>query len=339
MAALIPYENYIGAILGGQFRLGPLLEQCGDADLYSVEALRMPGVKFYAKTYALRGLSRPQLDFKKKSMKRLQGRTVCTIDQGGRKFIVCRSEDVAGSSQTQDAETSVMVASGRAKNRVSMPEVNSNTPMPEVKFKTPIPRSRCEEKEELNHQAYPAVQPGDLSIGRPLVVCAPSTVNHMKVSHVPETPPSTPHIVRDSHGNGAESPGPAESPQRVEGDSNAKRRRKNKRRGIRNLRVPSFCVSDSSDLVEALRSLSEHILYQERELDFQASCIERLEASSNSSREQQVLKALYKRRPVLIKRLARTKSQLSILTFPLPITNIAPANHGSLKSKEERIAN
>ena len=117
----IPYENYIGAILGGQFRLGPLIKQDADADCYSAESLRMPGIKFYAKAYVLDGLSRQQLKFRKKSMNRLEKLRACTIDQSGRKFIIYRAEDTfqASTSQTKISASSVTVSQNRESNQAT----------------------------------------------------------------------------------------------------------------------------------------------------------------------------------------------------------------------------
>ncbi|MCJ1358979.1 MAG: hypothetical protein MMC33_008979 [Icmadophila ericetorum] len=84
---LIPYENYVGCILGGQFQLGPVRED-SDGSVYSTQSLSAPTKHLEAKAYILTGLSDQQLRTKKRSMKRLRGRTICSIDQAEKKFIV-----------------------------------------------------------------------------------------------------------------------------------------------------------------------------------------------------------------------------------------------------------
>ena len=89
-APIIPYENYVGAILGGQFRLGTLLREDTDGDVYSVTSLDDPLQILEAKAYMLDNLSSSELRTKKRSMKKLEPQRICTIDQAGRKFIVYR---------------------------------------------------------------------------------------------------------------------------------------------------------------------------------------------------------------------------------------------------------
>ena len=106
----IPYENYIGAILGGQFRLGPLIRQESDGDVYSVdsfsESTRPLGAltrresdvcledfcpeliwNLEAKAYTLSALQISQ----RKPTKSL-GQRLCSIDQAGKTFIVYQVE-------------------------------------------------------------------------------------------------------------------------------------------------------------------------------------------------------------------------------------------------------
>ena len=90
---LIPYENYVGALLGGQFRLGALIRQDADSDVYSVYPLDQPAETLEAKAYILSGIPNWQLEKRKKSMNKLKGRRICSIDQAGRKFIVYRIDE------------------------------------------------------------------------------------------------------------------------------------------------------------------------------------------------------------------------------------------------------
>ena len=88
---MIPYENYVGAILGDHFQLGRLIRQDLDGDVYSANSLKSVTQNLEAKAYSFNGLSRRDLDFRKKSMNQLPGR-FCSIDQAGRKFIVYQND-------------------------------------------------------------------------------------------------------------------------------------------------------------------------------------------------------------------------------------------------------
>ena len=105
---LVPYENYIGAILGGQFRLGPIVRQDWDGDVYLVEPLDVPVQQFHAKAYVLSDLSRGEFAAKKRSMNKLGGQRICSIDQAGKKFIVYRAvhwrDSDGGRCQIQESD-------------------------------------------------------------------------------------------------------------------------------------------------------------------------------------------------------------------------------------------
>ena len=94
--SLIPYENYIGAILGGQFQLGRLIRQESDGDVYLVDSLNEPTLNLEAKAYTLGGLSESQRKAIKKPRQRL-----CSIDQAGKKFIVYRVDAKSQDSRTK----------------------------------------------------------------------------------------------------------------------------------------------------------------------------------------------------------------------------------------------
>ncbi|KJK80925.1 hypothetical protein H634G_03458 [Metarhizium anisopliae BRIP 53293] len=87
----IPYEAYVGSILGEQFQLGRLIsegEHWGEA-VYQVTALLAPNKALEARSYCLSGLPREQLASIKRRMKRLHRKYgVSKIDQARKKFLV-----------------------------------------------------------------------------------------------------------------------------------------------------------------------------------------------------------------------------------------------------------
>ncbi|KAK9441974.1 impB/mucB/samB family protein [Metarhizium brunneum] len=87
----IPYEAYVGSILGEQFQLGRLIsegEHWGEA-VYQVTALLAPNKAPEARSYCLTGLPREQLVSIKRRMKRLHRKYgVSKIDQARKKFLV-----------------------------------------------------------------------------------------------------------------------------------------------------------------------------------------------------------------------------------------------------------
>ncbi|KAM0799177.1 hypothetical protein BDR22DRAFT_856957 [Usnea florida] len=93
---LIPYENYIGAILGGQFQLGPLIRQELDGNVYLVDSLNEPTLDLEAKAYTLCTLSKSQRKAAKKFKQKL-----CSIDQAGKKFVIYRVDAKSQDSRKQ----------------------------------------------------------------------------------------------------------------------------------------------------------------------------------------------------------------------------------------------
>ena len=91
---LIPYENYVGAILGGQLRLGYLIRQDLEGDVYSTLPLNGDAPNLEAKAFALGGgLSGCDCyATRKKGMDKLSKR-VCSIDQAGRTFIIYQQDE------------------------------------------------------------------------------------------------------------------------------------------------------------------------------------------------------------------------------------------------------
>ncbi|KID95711.1 hypothetical protein MAJ_08285, partial [Metarhizium majus ARSEF 297] len=90
-SSYIPYEAYVGSILGEQFQLGRLIsegEHWGEA-VYQVTALLAPNKALEARSYCLTGPPREQLASIKRRMKRLHRKYgVSKIDQARKKFLV-----------------------------------------------------------------------------------------------------------------------------------------------------------------------------------------------------------------------------------------------------------
>ena len=92
---LLPYENYIGSVLGGQFRLGPLIRKEPGADVYTVQALDGTYQGLEAKAFSLNDISKPELRTRKRCMKKLEPKQICQVDQAGRKFIVYCADGIS----------------------------------------------------------------------------------------------------------------------------------------------------------------------------------------------------------------------------------------------------
>ena len=94
----IPYESHIGAVLGGQFRLGPMIkeDEAGGERVYTITALLAPDEVYEARSYSLQGLPEKLQTARKRHMKRLRARSVCEIDQAGKKFLIYRRNVTSG---------------------------------------------------------------------------------------------------------------------------------------------------------------------------------------------------------------------------------------------------
>ena len=84
----IPYENFVGSVLGGRFQLQYLQYQEDHLDIYSVESLS--GLWFEAQAFSLCSLPSKLLQARKRRMKRIhQSRNfVCEIEQAGKRFLI-----------------------------------------------------------------------------------------------------------------------------------------------------------------------------------------------------------------------------------------------------------
>ena len=101
--SLIPYENHVGSILGGQFRLGCLIREEDDGDVYSVSDLNAAIENLEAKAFTLRDVPQADFEARKRGMNKLSRAKICSIDQAGRKFIIyqCPHQQVKSESMLQ----------------------------------------------------------------------------------------------------------------------------------------------------------------------------------------------------------------------------------------------
>lgn len=91
---LVAYESYIGAILGGQFQLGAIIQEEDDKRTYEVHPLVDPSWRLQATAFRLQGLPKKLLDSRKRQLRRLEPRSLCRIDQAGMKFVVHEARDL-----------------------------------------------------------------------------------------------------------------------------------------------------------------------------------------------------------------------------------------------------
>ncbi|KAK8115389.1 hypothetical protein PG999_007458 [Apiospora kogelbergensis] len=91
---LVAYESYIGAILGGQFQLGAIIQEEDDKRTYEVHPLVDSSWRLQATAFRLQGLPKKLLDSRKRQLRRLEPRSLCRIDQAGMKFVVHEARDL-----------------------------------------------------------------------------------------------------------------------------------------------------------------------------------------------------------------------------------------------------
>jgi hypothetical protein len=92
---VLPYENFIGAILGGAFRILKFLRSENQGDVYAIEDLSSTAIRYEAKAYILRGVPRRTRDYRVRNLKKLASKPsfICSFDQLGRKFVINRLEE------------------------------------------------------------------------------------------------------------------------------------------------------------------------------------------------------------------------------------------------------
>jgi hypothetical protein len=98
----IPYENFIGAILGASFRFLALERSENHGDVYLVEELNHSDNKYEAKAYLLHGIPKKLYDYRIRNLKKLARKPsfACSINQYGKKFIVSKRPGTVATSAT-----------------------------------------------------------------------------------------------------------------------------------------------------------------------------------------------------------------------------------------------
>ncbi|KID75900.1 hypothetical protein MBR_05151, partial [Metarhizium brunneum ARSEF 3297] len=138
----IPYEAYVGSILGEQFQLGRLIsedEHWGEA-VYQVTALLAPNKALEARSYCLTGLPREQLVSIKRRMKRLHRKYgVSKIDQARKKFLVYYRNSPPNTPGSERESERTLGASTSTKDRMTFRISNYDYEFPAL-LETKSPR-------------------------------------------------------------------------------------------------------------------------------------------------------------------------------------------------------
>ena len=157
LPSLVPYQRHIGALLGGHFQLGPLVRQDLDGDVYSASAVDDLGHKLEAKAYILNGISKRQRRAKMRSIIQLKERTIASINQARRRFIIYK-EYVPSESRIDNAKKSIsnhFISKGRRGRRAAkLPRTQPNRPASEKPGEFDERKDRLQQ--EMVHQ--PKVQ-------------------------------------------------------------------------------------------------------------------------------------------------------------------------------------
>jgi hypothetical protein len=102
---VLPYENFVGAILGASFRVLEFLRSENHGDIYALEDLSSTATRYEAKAYILRGVPQRTRDYRVRNMKKLTLKPsfICSFDQQGRKFVINRLGEEWGEVSTISA--------------------------------------------------------------------------------------------------------------------------------------------------------------------------------------------------------------------------------------------
>ena len=105
---VLPYENFIGAILGGTFRILKFLRSENHSDVYAVEDLSSTNIRYEAKAYVLRGVPQRTRDYRIRNLKKLASKPtfIYSFDQLGRKFVINRLEGKGEEAPTTSPQSS-----------------------------------------------------------------------------------------------------------------------------------------------------------------------------------------------------------------------------------------
>jgi hypothetical protein len=89
-ALTIPYDNYIGAVLGARYRLKGLLRHENHGDVFAAEDICYRGDRYEVKAYVLHNLPEKLYHYRTRNLKKLTAKPsfVCSLDQNGFKYAV-----------------------------------------------------------------------------------------------------------------------------------------------------------------------------------------------------------------------------------------------------------
>lgn len=128
---LLPYENFIGAVLGGSFRILKFLRSENHGDVYALEDLSSTSTRYEAKAYTLRGLPQNVRAYRVRNLKKLTNKPsfICSFDQNGRKFVINKLGERGEGEYTTYSRASDTNASELGRNwRWNSPEFDDAFP-------------------------------------------------------------------------------------------------------------------------------------------------------------------------------------------------------------------
>ena len=239
---MIPYENYIGAILGGQFQLGPLIRQERDGDVYVVDSLNKSTLKLEAKAYRLGELVTSQRELRQR---------LCSIDQAGKTFVY-RVD--AKSQDSREKQQRSMLQAPSAHSSQSRPSRSAVTQLHRFSTIQSAGRIQLLKYEPKCVVARGSKQPtsnfgdGDDEAARSPHVTGVRT-KRQKMHAAKQSPKlATMKAVDDSQRNNVPE----------------KKKRKKRNRGLKKAKVPRF--SDLSELESFLAIMSSRLTIQRTKL-------------------------------------------------------------------------
>jgi hypothetical protein len=127
----LPYENFVGAVIGASFRIMKFLRSENHGDVYSVEDLSSTTTRYEAKAYTLRGVPEQVRDYRVRNLKKLTSKPsfICSFDQHGMKFVINRlGGKWEGKSTNSPQETNEKVSKLGAVGRRNTPEFDEAFP-------------------------------------------------------------------------------------------------------------------------------------------------------------------------------------------------------------------
>lgn len=88
--AILPYENFIGSVLGRSFRISRFIRSETHGNVYAVEGLSPAAFAYQARAYTLRGMPPKIREYRVRNLKKFASKPsfVCSFDQHGKKFVI-----------------------------------------------------------------------------------------------------------------------------------------------------------------------------------------------------------------------------------------------------------